>query len=481
MTKEKTMNSITRPPNSELPVAVIGAGPVGLAAAAHLLARGLPVKVYESGSAPAANIREWGHVKLFSPWVYNIDKQARLLLEKAGWEEPMPLAYPTGQQLYDLYLKPLAETAELSAVIENNARVTGVSRAGFDKMKTAGREQAPFSLIVRKPDGGEREDLAGAVIDASGTWSQPNPIGANGLPVPGEQANARHIAYGIPDVLGAAIDLYANKRVLVLGAGHSAANALLDLAQLARRAPDTKIIWAVRGNSLARLFGGGENDKLEARGALGHALENLVKQGGLYLHTRTAILRIETADQGIAVTLKQSDATAEIMEVDHIVVATGLRPDLAMLREIRLDLDPATESPRVLAPMIDPNEHSCGTVRPHGYRELAQPEAGFYIAGIKSYGRAPTFLMATGYEQVRSIAAALAGDMAAADDVQLDLPETGVCSSNLGGEDSGCCESAVASTGYNMAKETVAEAKQRLCCGASKPRITVKAEARSCC
>lgn len=476
------MNAITKIANPELPIAVIGAGPVGLAAAAHLLARGLAVKVYESGDTAAANIREWGHVKLFSPWVYNIDKQAKVLLEKAGWQEPLPLAYPTGQQLYDLYIKPLSETAELSAVIETSAKVTGVARAGFDKMKTAGRDSAPFVLTIQKTDGSEREDLARAVIDASGTWSQPNPIGTHGMPVPGEKANRRFIAYGIPDVLGKDVDTYANKRVLVLGAGHSAANVLLDLAQLAGRSTHTKIVWAVRGGSLARLFGGGENDKLEARGALGRALENLVKTGGLDLHMRTVVVRIDAISQGVAVTLKQPNDTTEVVEVDRIIVATGLRPDLEMLREVRLDLDPATESPRVLAPMIDPNEHSCGTVRPHGHRELSQPETGFYLAGIKSYGRAPTFLMATGYEQVRSIAAALAGDLVAADDVQLDLPETGVCSSNLGDEEGGgCCESATVGGGCTTVKETVPETIEKACCGASKPRITVKAEAKSCC
>lgn len=475
------MNAISQIPNAELPVAVIGAGPVGLAAAAHLLARGLPVKVYESGSDPAANVRDWGHVKLFSPWVYNIDKAARALLEKAGWQEPLPLAYPTGQQLYELYLKPLAALPELSAVIETGARVVGVSRAGQDKMKTAGREQAPFALVVRKAGGMEREDLARAVIDASGTWSRPNPIGVNGLPVPGETANAQRIAYGIPDILGRDIDVYANKRILVVGAGHSAANALLDLATLAGRAPGTKIIWAVRGGSLARLFGGGENDRLEARGALGHALENLVKAGGLDLHMRCAVSRIDGQNQSMAVTLRQPNGASEAIQVDRIIVATGLRPDLEMLREIRLDLDPATESPRVLAPMIDPNVHSCGTVRPHGHRELAQPETGFYLAGIKSYGRAPTFLMATGYEQVRSIAAALAGDMAAADDVQLELPETGVCSSNLDGEDGGCCESASQGGGCTTVKETVPETGEKACCGASKPQVKVKAAATGCC
>lgn len=420
--------------SATLPVIVIGAGPVGLAAAAHLLARDLPVKLLEAGDRVAANTQSWGHVQLFSPWSYNIDKAARALLERTGWQAPKRSAHPTGTELYEQYLQPLAATPEIAAVLELNARVTGVSRLGFDKMKSAGREQAPFSVIVQGEDGRERQELAAAVIDTSGTWSQPNPIGTNGLPVPGEIAAAKNdpwaIAYGVPDVLGKDAAAYAGRRVLVIGAGHSAANVLLDLAQLKQRAPETDIVWAVRGASLARLFGGGANDKLAARGALGQALERLVKAGGIDLHLHRTVIRIETG-AALSVTLGTPGGHDETVQVDRIIAATGQRPDLAMLREIRLDLDPATESPRVLAPMIDPNVHSCGTVRPHGHRELAQPDSGFYIAGIKSYGRAPTFLLATGYEQVRSIVAALAGDMAAADDIRLDLPETGVCSTNL--------------------------------------------------
>lgn len=424
------MTAHSRITPAPLPVIVIGAGPVGLAAAAHLIARHIPVKLLEAGEDVAANVWSWGHVQLFSPWSYNIDKAARALLEKTGWQAPKRSQHPTGAELYEQYLKPLAATPEIAAVTELDARVTGVSRRGFDKMKSAGREDAPFSVIVETKTGQTREELASAVIDTSGTWSQHNPIGTNGLPVPGETAARDAIAYGVPDVRGRDAGDYAGKRILVIGAGHSAANVLLDLAELKATAPATEIIWAVRGASLARLFGGGANDKLAARGALGQALEKLVKAGGIDLHMHRTVARIDSG-AALKVTLATPGGADELLEVDRIIVATGQRPDLAMLREIRLDLDPATESPRVLAPMIDPNVHSCGTVRPHGHRELAQPDTGFYIAGIKSYGRAPTFLLATGYEQVRSIVAALAGDMAAADDIQLDLPETGVCSTNL--------------------------------------------------
>jgi thioredoxin reductase len=424
------MTAHTKIVPTSLPVIVIGAGPVGLAATAHLLARSIPVKLLEAGDSVASNVRDWGHVQLFSPWSYNIDKAARALLDRTGWQAPKRSTHPTGAELYEQYLQPLAATPEIVAVLELNARVTCVSRLGFDKMKSAGREQAPFSVIVQDRDGRERQELASAVIDTSGTWTQHNPIGSNGLPVPGETAARHAIAYGVPDVLGRDTAHYAGQRVLVIGAGHSAANVLLDLAKLKETAPATEIVWAVRGASLARLFGGGANDKLAARGALGQSLEKLVKAGGIELHLHRTVTRIE-AGTPLRIALATPGGADELLEIDRIIVATGQRPDLAMLREIRLDLDPATESPRVLAPMIDPNVHSCGTVRPHGHRELAQPDSGFYIAGIKSYGRAPTFLLATGYEQVRSIVAALAGDMAAADDIQLDLPETGVCSTNL--------------------------------------------------
>lgn len=413
-----------------LPVIVIGAGPVGLAAAAHLITRNMPVKLLEAGDRVAAHVRDWGHVQLFSPWSYNIDKAARTLLDKTGWQAPKRSVHPTGAELREQYLQPLAATPEMAAVLELNARVTGVSRLGFDKMKSAGREHAPYSVVVETTDGQTREELASAVIDTSGTWRQPNPIGTSGLPVPGETAARGAIAYGVPDVLGRDTSHYADRRVLVIGAGHSAANVLLDLARLKDQAPNTEIVWAVRGASLVRLFGGGANDKLAARGALGRALEKLVAAGGIDLHLHSTVTRIEPGD-ALKVTLARPGGADLMLEVDRIIAATGQRPDLNMLREVRLDLDPATESPRVLAPMIDPNVHSCGTVRPHGHRELAQPDTGFYIAGIKSYGRAPTFLLATGYEQVRSIVAALAGDMAAADNIQLDLPETGVCSTNL--------------------------------------------------
>lgn len=435
------MNAMTDP-NDALPVAVIGAGPVGLAAAAELIQRGLPVTIYEAAGDIAAHLRDFGHVRLFSPWGMNIAPAAAKLLEATGWTAPDKTALPTAGEIYERYLKPLAGLPAIRAALNLNSRVVAISRAGFDKVKTAGRERAPFVLSIREPGGHQRRALARAVIDCSGTWSEPNPLGADGLPVPGEVDLAARIAYGIPDILGAQRARYAGKRVLVVGSGHSAANALLDLAQLRSTAPDTRILWAVRGDSLARLFGS-DSDQLAARGALGQAAQDLAK-GGAELHRRTRVTALRAVTDGIAVAVETPDGAATLGPVDEIIVATGQRPNLAMLRELRLDLDPWLESTRALGPLIDPNLHSCGSVKPHGHRELAHLEPGFYIAGVKSYGRAPTFLLATGYEQVRSIAAALGGAMAEADRVDLVLPETGVCGvpgdlTERGAAAGGCC------------------------------------------
>ncbi len=424
-----------------LPIAVIGGGPVGLAAAAHLVARNLPVKLYEAGPAVGANMRDWGHVRVFTPWRYCVDPAAAILLERRGWRMPPMDVFPTGGEIVVNYLEPLAATPELAGVIETGARVTAISRLGLDKVVSRGREERPFFLSISTADG-SRRDLARAVIDASGTWTSPNPLGASGLPADGEAEFGDRIAYGIPDVMGRDRALYAGRTTLVVGAGHSAANALLDLARLAESVPSTSAIWATRGTNLARIYGGGDADQLPARGELGADTRDLVESGRLRLVAGFAVLAVRKDGDRIIVEGETAEGPQRIGPIDRIIAATGQRPDLSLTRELRLDLDPWLESTRALGPLIDPNVHSCGSVPPHGHRELGHIEPGFYTVGIKSYGRAPTFLLLTGYEQVRSIAATLAGDMVAADTVQLVLPETGVCTTTFsveGGAGTGCC------------------------------------------
>lgn len=420
-------------------VAILGGGPVGLAAAAHVLERGMTPVVLEAGPDAGHAVRQWAHVRMFSPWEYNVDKAAGRLLATTGWNSPQADRYPTGGELVERYLEPLATRTPLKDHIRTSSRVVSVARAGFDKVKTKGRELAPFEIRYRN-GAGPKTMTADAVIDATGTWFSPNPAGANGLPATGEHELRRRIAYGMPDVAGTARARYLGKTVAVLGAGHSAIGTLIDVARLQDEQPATRAIWLLRGDQPEKAFGGGVNDKLAARGALGSTFAALVASGRIEVETGFRLAEISEIDGRLRLSAG-SGCCGRHVAADELVIATGFRPELDMLRELRLSLDPALECPPELAPLIDPNLHSCGTVRPHGARELGQPEPGFYFAGMKSYGRAPTFLMLTGYEQVRSIAAELAGDHEAARNVELVLPETGVCST-AGGPSvaaSGCC------------------------------------------
>ncbi|MGO1886281.1 MAG: NAD(P)-binding domain-containing protein [Citricoccus sp.] len=464
-----------RAPAADLPVVVIGAGPVGLAAAAHLTERGLVPLVLEAGNGVGASIRAWGHTRLFSPWEYNIDAAAQRLLQATGWTAPAPQDLPTGTELVERYLEPLARTEALRSHVRTRTRVVAVTRSGLDKTRTTGREQTPFLVRTLRADGGFEDHLARAVFDTSGTWTTPNPLGQAGLEAPGEAEtrDAGRITDPLPDVTGRDRQLFAGRHTLVVGAGHSAANTLLDLASVAEDAPDTRISWAVRSADVAKAYGGQDRDELAARGALGSRLRRLVESGTITVHPSFTITGFTTGADHLAVHASTPSGD-QALAVDLVVPATGFRPDLGMLSELRLDLDPAVDAPRQLGPLIDPEFHSCGSVAPHGERLLAHPETGFYIAGMKSYGRAPTFLMATGYEQVRSIAAALAGDRAAADDVQLDLPETGVCSTDLGGS----CDAPAPSTAES------AEPSDS-CCSTPQPLTLLTAspagQASSCC
>lgn len=428
-------------------VAVIGAGPIGLAAAAHLTKQGIEPVVFDSGGAIAANLHSYRHVRLFSPWRYNLDGVAAALLRAHGWREPDLDALPSAAEFVDAYLTPLAMLPELAGRIKLQHRVLAITRAGADKVQTDGRADRPFLLRVQTP-AGEREFSAGAIIDASGTWVTPNPLGADGLPALGEAQLRQRIAYGMPDVLGALRAQYAGRTTLVVGAGHSAAGTLLALAELARQHSATRVLWAVRGTQLARVYGGAA-DGLPARGQLGARLRALAAQGLVELHTNFRIRQLREDGDTLDVI---ADGGATLGGIDNIIAATGARPDLRMTRELRVRHDPWLESTDALAPLIDPNQHSCGTVPPHGHRELAHPEPGYYAVGAKSYGRAPNFLMATGYEQVRSVVAALAGDLAAADEVRLALPATGVCTTD-----------ALVDPGLAKQPSTAA------CCGGSAP------------
>ncbi|MEU0131840.1 MULTISPECIES: NAD(P)-binding domain-containing protein [unclassified Streptomyces] len=408
----------------QLPVVVIGAGPTGLAAAAHLVERGIEPLVLESGGTAGAAVREWSHVRLFSTWGEVVDPAAEKLLAPTGWARPDPTTYPSGGDWARQYLRPLADV--LGDRVRTGATVTGVSRAGRDRIVDADRESRPFVVHVESAGGHEERILARAVIDASGTWRTPGPAGGSGLPALGEKAAADRFVYRVPDLGDPAVrSRYAGRRTAVIGSGASAFTALAALAGVARDEPGTHAVWILRRGIGGSTFGGGDSDQLPARGALGLAAKAAVDQGHADAVTGFRTEAVERDGEGRIVLVDEDGRRLD--PVDEVIVLTGFRPDLSFLSELRLGLDERLQAPAELAPLIDPNQHSCGSVPPHGHRELSHPEAGVHLVGMKSYGRAPTFLAMTGYEQVRSVAAAVAGDLEAADRVELSLPETGVC------------------------------------------------------
>ncbi|WP_329316131.1 NAD(P)-binding domain-containing protein [Streptomyces sp. NBC_01278] len=411
---------------TELPVVVIGAGPAGLAAAAHLVDRGLEPLVLEAGPVAGAAVREWAHVRLFSRWGEVVDPAAEKLLAPTGWIKPAEDTYPSGGDWAERYLQPLADV--LGEQVRYDARVTGVSRAGRDRIVDADREAQPFVVHYESTDGREQRVFARAVIDASGTWSTPSPAGGSGLAAIGEKAAADRITYRVPDLKDPATRArYAGKRTVVIGSGASAFTALAYLADLAKSddGQGTHAAWILRRGISGSTFGGGEADQLPARGALGLAAKAAVDGGYADAVTGFRTDAFERDGEGRVILIGEDGRRLD--QVDEVIVLTGFRPDLSFLGELRLALDERLQAPTALAPLIDPNQHSCGTVYPHGVNELSHPEKDVYLVGMKSYSRAPTFLAMTGYEQVRSITAHLAGDREAAERVELTLPETGVC------------------------------------------------------
>src|SRR5215207_6890449 len=316
---------------SGLPVVVIGAGPVGLAAAAHLLDRGLEPLVLEAGSQVGANIAQWRHVRLFSPWCLALDPVSVRLLEQAGWSGPDPDALPTGADLLERYLAPLAALPALASRIRLHTTVVAVARRDLDKVRSPGRDQLPFQVRVRDRDGRLADLQARAVIDASGTWTQPNPLGASGLPALGEPDAGARITYGLPNIAGHDRDRYAGQRTVVVGAGHSAATSLLALAELQQQALGTEVVWAVRSATPRPLVGKGsaEADELPARGRPATDLAALVEAGRIELVSGFRIHTVEPASDRVRLAGDhfQGDdvihAQNLVVEADEVIAATA--------------------------------------------------------------------------------------------------------------------------------------------------------------
>ena len=402
------------PPRNSL--AVIGAGPVGLETAAAAIGAGFETHVFERGEV-GDHLIAWGHVRMFTPWRMNVGPASGALLRRAGWASPDADVCPTGQEVVERYLQPLAALPELKPRVHAHSRVVHVSRRGLlkgDDIGEARRAEHPFRLMVRDAGGRENFVHAFAVVDASGVYGQPNWAGDGGIPARGELYLAPQMSYHVDDVLGLRRDRYAGKRTLVIGGGASAATVVADLARLADEAPGTAVTWVTR-EPAAALYEERADDPLPERRALYARARALVRGGHAAVrHVGGAIvdgIQFNSATHRYTATLTTGELNAA-EESDQVIVNTGFGPDNTIYRELQIHECYATRGPmRLSSALLGSGAGDCLTTPAFGADVLANPEPNFYILGHKSYGRSPHFLLETGYRQVADVVAKLAADL----------------------------------------------------------------------
>ena len=398
-------------------IAILGGGPIGLEAALAAAERGLSFTVYEAAGAVGGYVREWGHVRAFTPWGMNVSERAERFLGAADMEVPSGPGLPTGRELVDRLLEPLASLPVLASRLRLRSRVLAVAREGLLKHEEIGSERralAPFRILVAEPGGGERIETADVVIDCTGTYGHPNRLGDGGIPAAGERAFEGRIGRAIPDVAREPA-AWAGRTVLLTGAGHSAQTAARDLAALARHAPGTKVIWAVR--STAPTWGAVADDPLPERAALNAAAAQIAGGASNAIDVRTgAVTEALTGRDGRVVATLRNGGREEV-EVDRILALNGGVGDASLYRQLQVHECYATSGPMKLAAALLGEAGArgdCLTQDAHGPETLVNPEPGFFILGSKSYGRNSQFLLRVGWQQVEDVMGMVAGERAAA-------------------------------------------------------------------
>jgi hypothetical protein len=388
-------------------IAILGAGPTGLEAALTAAEAGNPFTVYEAAPTVAGNVRAWGHVRLFTPWEMNVSPRMRRHLQAGGREVPDGPECPTGRELAERLLSPLAELPEIAPHLRLGTRVLGIGRQGLlkhEEIATAERGRHPFRLLLAAADEAGREwtEEADLVIDATGTWENPNTLGDGGIPAPGERALDAEIRRDIPDLAAERND-WAGKTILLAGAGHSAQTAVRALAELARQEPGTRVIWALRNPAPG--WGTHEGDPLAARAELTAAAADLASGGSPAVEARRGVVVEEIAKPNgrFEVTLRNG-AGRERLAVDRILSLTGAVGDHTLYRQLQVHECYATCGPIKLAgALLGAGAADCLAQTTHGADTLTNPEPGFFILGAKSYGRNNTFLMRIGWEQIGEV------------------------------------------------------------------------------
>jgi hypothetical protein len=382
-------------------IAILGAGPIGLEAALAARQAGFECTVYEAAEV-GGHVCAWGHVRLFTPWSMNVSPRAAAAL---GGRAPGGEGLPTGAELVDKLLEPLAGLPELAGVIQRRTRVVGVAREGLLKHEAIGdprRGERAFRLLVEGPGGVERVDRADVVIDATGTSGNPNRLGDGGIDAVGERSLWRRIERSIPDLGRAGGGAWAGRTILLVGAGHSAQTAARDLAELTGREPTTRVIWAVR--SAQPSWGAVDDDPLPERAALSAAAARLLAGGcpAVRVEVGTTVESLRERAGRVSVTLRNGDL--EEVEVDRVVSLVGGVPEADLYRQLHIAECYATLGPlRLAGALLGESGGDCLAQVAHGPQTLRNPEPNFFIVGAKSYGRNSQFLLRVGWQQVDDV------------------------------------------------------------------------------
>jgi hypothetical protein len=377
-------------------IAILGAGPVGLEAALAAAEGGYPFTVYEAAPSAGGNVRSWGHVRMFTPWDLNVSPRMRRHVETPTGSE-----CPTGQELAERLLDPIATLRGVAPNLRLGTRVLSLGREGLlkhEEIANAERGRRPFRILLS--DGGrEWTDRADVVIDATGTYGNPNRLGDAGIPAPGERSLDGEIRRQIPDFGREASD-WAGRTVLLAGAGHSAQTAVRELAQL----PGTRVIWVLRNPEPG--WGTHDGDPLPERARLAAEAQSLASGSSPAVEVRRgmAIEELSRPNGKIEVILRNNGSGSERIAVDRVLSLTGFVGDHELYRQLQVHECYATCGPiKLSAALLGAAAADCLDQTSHGADTLMNPEPGFFILGIKSYGRNNTFLMRVGWDQVSEV------------------------------------------------------------------------------